>query len=251
MASGDSLIQLFPANDMPPNWLWVAYTSGSTEPAVGDQIFGDTSAANAFLEYYIQLTGTWGAGTSAGFFLMSNWNASDWTSGENWTAGSDAGSNHGTFTGIPAENWATFDTINSIHVLDFDDTVNEVALFAGILPAHYDGGGLTVTAVQTMAAATGDVSCAGFFRSFTDDVDNLLHTSFNAWGTRKDNAAIDAPTVIGELTYDDITFTSGAEMDGLVAGEAFHFLWMRDAQDGTNDDMAGDASLLALQIKET
>ncbi len=251
MSSGDSLIHFPAGNNIFPDWMWVAYTGGDNEPAVGDVIWGDTSDANAYLEYYIQLTGTWAGSDSAGFMLLSNWEGTAWTSGEDWTSGSSTPGDDGTFTTVPVKCFATFNTINNVPVIDFDDTVNEVAIFVGVMPEHYAGGGLTITLALAGAAATGDVSFAGMIRSFTDDVDNLLHTSFNAWGTRQDNTAIDAPSVIGELTYDDLTFTSGAQMDSLAAGEFFQLLIMRDAQDSTNDDMSGDASLVYVDIKET
>ena len=252
MATGDSLLIFTPQSNVSPDWLWVAFTGGDAEPTPGGVIWGDTSNANAILEYLSPLTsGTWGAGTAAGFMLLSNWNAVAWTSGENWTEASSTPGDDGTFTTVPVSNFATHDLINNIPVLDFDDTVNEVALFVGVLPSTYAAGGLTVTLTLAGAAATGDMSFAGLFRSFTDDADNLLETAFNTWGTRQDNVAIDAPSVIGEVTYDDITFASGAEMDSLAKGEMFHLLLMRDAQDGTNDDMSGDASLVTVEIKET
>ena len=252
MATGDTLAVFDAMSNNAPDWLWVAFTSGSVEPTPGDVIWGDTSNANAILEYLGPLTsGTWGGGDAAGWMLLSTWNAVAWTSGENFTKNSTTPANEGTLTTVPAGCFATLDLINNIPVLDFDDTVNEVSMFIGVLASNYDGGGLTVTLTLAGAAATGDMSFAGLFRSFTDDVDNLLATAFNTWGTRQGNAAIDAPSVIGELTYDDITFASGAEMDSLAAGEMFAFLIFRDAQDGTNDDMSGDGSLVTIEIKET
>lgn len=252
MATGDTLAIFGAMDNNAPDWLFVAFTSGSVEPTPGDTIWGDTSDANAILEYLSPLTsGTFGGGDAAGFMLLSNWNAVAWTSGENFTKNTSTAANEGTLTAVPVSNFATVDLINNNPVLDFSATVNEVAIFLGVLPSNYAGGGLTVTLALAGAAATGDMSFAGLFRSFTDDVDNLLETAFNTWGTRQDNIAIDAPSVIGELTYDDITFTSGAQMDSLVKGEMYLFLLMRDAQDGTNDDMSGDASMVTCEIKET
>lgn len=251
MASGNTLLQFNAMSNLVPDWLWVAYTSGSVEPSVGDVIWGDTSDANAYLEYYIQLTGTWAGADSAGWMFLSNWEGTAWTSGENFTKNTTTAANEGTFTTVPVSCYATLDFINNSPVLDFDPTVNEVALFSGIIPSNYAGGGLTVTLSQANSTATLDVSFSGMIRSYTDDVDNLLHTSFNAWGTRKSNTAIDVPSVIGELTYDDITFSSGAEMDSAAVGEYIELLIFRDAQDGTNDDNAGDASLLMIEVKET
>lgn len=252
MSSGDSLLHFPAASFSMPNWYWVAFTSGSAEPSVGEVMYGDTSTASATLEYLSPLTsGTWGGGDAAGWMFLSNDAGNAWTSGENVTFGSDTAANELTITTTPTACYATFDTINNVLVADFDDTTNELIIVEGTLPSTYSGGGLTVTAQIATAAATGDVSIAGMFRSFTDDTDNLLSTTFNAWGTRQDNTAVDAPTTIGEITYDDLTFTSGAQMDSLAAGEKFQFAFFRDAQDGTNDDHTGDMNLIALTIKET
>ena len=40
-------------------------------------------------------------------------------------------------------------------------------------------------------------------------------------------------------------------MDSIAAGELFYLLLMRDAQDTTNDDMAGDAEFVFMEIQET
>jgi len=251
MATGDSLLHYQASMINQPTWMWVAYTSGSVEPTVGDVIWGDTSNANAYLEYYIQLTGTWAGGDSAGWMFLSNWSEASWTSSENFTRNTTTAANNGTFTSVPVYCYATIDDINNIPVLDFDDTVNEVCVVTGVIPSQYSGGGLTVTIAQSSSSASLDMSWGGMIRSFTDDVDNLLHTSFNAWGTRNNNTAIDAPSVVGELTYDVITFASGANMDNLVAGEFFQLLLFRDAQDSVNDDLVGDTSLVHVQISET
>jgi len=54
----------------------------------------------------------------------------------------------------------------------------------------------------------------------------------------------------GEPAYDTIAFTNGAQMDSLAAGESFRLRIYRDANNG-DDDMAGDAQLLRIEIQET
>ncbi len=53
-----------------------------------------------------------------------------------------------------------------------------------------------------------------------------------------------------DLNDDDITFTSGADMDSLAAGDLFIFRVERLATSGS-DTMSGDAMLLAVVGKET
>ena len=99
MASGDSLITFDAVNAFPSNWLWVAFTGGSVEPtADGDGtavIWGDTSDAQAILEYLVLTGGTWGGSDAAGYMLLSHWNGTAWSSGENFTADSGTPGDHG------------------------------------------------------------------------------------------------------------------------------------------------------------
>ncbi len=257
MATGDTLVVFTPASNLSGDFQYVAYTSGDTEPTVGDTIWGDTSNETAVLEYYEQQSGTWGGSDSAGFMIFSNpSDAGGWSSGENWTANTTTPSNDGTFTSVPVNCAATFDTANNVLVLDFDATVNEVALFQGVMPDHYDGGGLTITLGVTSTTATGDMSWFIFLKSLTDDVDNLTNVGTDPSGLKvfaapNTNIAFDAASVAGEVAYGTITFSNGADMDSIAAGELFFLLLMRDAQDGTADDMAADAELVFIKVAET
>lgn len=254
MASGDTLAVFTPLSNIAPDWLWVAFTSGSTEPtADGDGtavIWGDTSDATARLEYLVLTSGAWGGGTAAGYMLLSNWNGTAWSSGENFTADSGTPANHGTLTGSPVAASATLDGRNNVPVLDFDATVNELVVVQGAMPRFYAGTtGVTATVgVKASSATTNDMSWAIFFKSDTNDADDIDVKNF---ADPQVNQAVDAPSVSGETVYFDITFTDGAQMDSVAVGENFYLMLMRDAQDTTNDDMAGDAELVSIELRET
>ena len=258
MASGDTLVTLFATDSTAPSWLWVEFTSGSTEPSLGDTIWGDTSNANAVLEYLGALTsGSWAGNDAAGYFLLSNHNGTAFSSGENFTANTTTAANHGTLTLLPITAHAAIDTVRSdTPVLDFDASSNEVALFTRLMPRHYGGGGLTINVGVSSTTATGDMSWAIFLKSYTDDTDNLSNVGTDPSGLKvfaapNFNTAFDAATVAGEIAEEVTTFTNGADMDSILAGEYFHLLIMRDAQDGTNDDMAADAELVFIEIRES
>ena len=51
------------------------------------------------------------------------------------------------------------------------------------------------------------------------------------------------------LQYTEIAF-SNAQIDGLLAGEAFRLRVSRDATNGA-DTMAGDAELFGIELRET
>lgn len=147
----------------------------------------------------------------------------------------------------PAASFATLDTRNSVPVLDFDADADESAVFGGVLPNNYAGGGLTVTLVwMATTATTGDVVWNADIERHQDDAFDI-----DADGFAGANAATaTTASATGEQQYTDITFTDGADMDSLAAGESFRIKITRDANNAS-DNMAGDAELLRVIIKET
>lgn len=150
----------------------------------------------------------------------------------------------------PASAFATLDTRNAIPVLDFDASTDEEAVFGGFLPDNYAGGGLTVTLVWMASTATsGNVVWQAAIERWEDDAVDLDSDSFAAFNNGGQDLA---PSASGEVSYDDVTFTDGADMDSLAKNEAFRLKVRRDA-DSTDatDDMAGDAELPRVIVKET
>lgn len=150
----------------------------------------------------------------------------------------------------PSSAFATPDLRNLHPVVDFDGSTDEEAIFAGVLPAQYAGGGLTVETWWSFTSAT-----SGSLRVQTDiermdvsgldvDADSFTGSFQSAGGT--------APGTSGQLIKVTTTHTSGAQMDSLAAGEAFRLKIRRDA-DGTSgtDDITTDAELHRVVIKET
>jgi len=134
------------------------------------------------------------------------------------------------------------------HILAaFDAATDQSFDFACVMPEHYGGGGLTVTLIWAAASATAnDCIWNAQIERHQDDTDDLDSDSFAAVQAVTATAA----SVAGELSYDDITFTDGAQMDSVVAGESFRLRVLRDADNGS-DNMAGDAQLKAIHITET
>lgn len=149
----------------------------------------------------------------------------------------------------PSANFATFDTRNGVLVADYDDTTDESLEFAGFMPRHYAGGGITVT-VGWMAttATTGTISLDVGFKSVTDDADDLDTKAFAA----VNNANPTTASATGEVDYVEIAFTDGADMDSVAAGEYFRMIVTRDANGTTStDDLSGDMELVFIEIRET
>lgn len=147
-------------------------------------------------------------------------------------------------------NFATLDLRNLHPALDFDASTDEEAVFTSVLPTHYAAGGLTVELWWGASSATsGSTRWQADIERMNDggsdlDADSFTGSFQSVGGTANGTSGI--------LTKSSITFTSGAQMDSLAAGEPFRLKIRRDA-DGTSgtDDMTGDAELYAVHVKET
>jgi hypothetical protein len=149
----------------------------------------------------------------------------------------------------PSSAFATLDLRNGHPVLDFDGSADEEAVFSGVLPRHYDGGGLSVVLHVAFSSATSGSSRWQAAVERIDagglDVDADSFAAFQSSGTS-------APGASGQVATCTIDLTDGAQIDGLAAGEAFRLKLRRDA-DGTSgtDDITTDAELVMVEMKET
>lgn len=147
----------------------------------------------------------------------------------------------------PAANYATQDVRNNHPVLDFDASADETIYFSGVMPGHYDGGGVTVHVIgafssDTNNAHTCDVDIA--FERIGDGQQDLDVDGFAAVQT----ATLTVPATSGLTDVANAAFANGAEMDSVVADEAYRISVMVDTSDS---DFTGDFELLAIHIKET
>ena len=146
----------------------------------------------------------------------------------------------------PTSNYATIDTRNNHLVLDFDASTNESAVFSGVMPQHYDGGGVTVYLHYAMSTATsGDVDWDVAFERIGDQQLDIDADSFEAVNSVDDTTV---PGTSGNVDVVSVAFTDGADMDSVAAGEAFRLKVTRDA---ASDTASGDAELLKVEIRET
>lgn len=147
----------------------------------------------------------------------------------------------------PATNYATFDvTATSLHtVLDFDQTTQEAAIFKGIMPRHYGGGGITVYVHWACEVNSGTVGWDIAIERVNDGSQSLTTDSFASAQTV---TAATVPGTANVIAVTNVTISSGANMDSLAVGEGFR---LRIRRDVANDTAAGDAQLWAIEIKET
>lgn len=138
----------------------------------------------------------------------------------------------------PAEN---------VPVWDFDDTTAEYLDFLCVLGPNYAGGGLTIVLPWSATSATsGATVWQVAIRRIADDAEDVDSAQTYDYNTVADTCA----SASGEISVPTVTFTSGADMDSVVAGDVFILRVGRLPTDGS-DTMTGDAELWTPVIKET
>lgn len=146
-------------------------------------------------------------------------------------------------TELPASNRAWPYAINAHPVLRFLNGVLRSTVWTFVLPSYYSGGGVTVYIHWSSTATTGDVDWDGEFERMTaQDIDS---DGFAAAQSSDNNSPPGNP---GDIAVDTITFTNGAQMDSLAAGELGRF---RLTRDGVSDTMTTYANVLMVELKET
>lgn len=155
---------------------------------------------------------------------------------------------------LPATAYAQLDVIvgassptEGFPVLAFDSASIEQADFRGKMPQNYGGGGLTMVLADGANTTTGGVVWQAAFRRITNAID-LDTTAFTYDFNGVTVSTL--PNAVGKLSYDNITFTDGADMDSVVAGDEF-LLRIRRKTDDAADTAAADAYLHAIEIRET
>lgn len=129
----------------------------------------------------------------------------------------------------------------------FDAAANEFMDFLVYLTG-YGGGGLTCTLVWSAASATSGACRWGIaIRRIADDAEDIDADHAHDFNYVEATTA----SASGEVSYDTITFTDGADMDSWANNElAIVRLWRNAGH--ANDTMTGDAELWTPPIiKET
>lgn len=145
----------------------------------------------------------------------------------------------------PASAYATLNTRNGHEVLEFINGSTISAIFGGVLPRNYAGGGVTLTIIWMAVPTAGNVVWGAAIERHQALTDDLSADSFGGEKTTTEAA----PGTTGQVRYSTLAFTNGAEMDSLAAAESFRLKIRRIT--GGADTMAGIAQLLRLELKET
>jgi hypothetical protein len=146
----------------------------------------------------------------------------------------------------PSANFATLDTRNSHPCLDFDTTTQEIAIFRGILPRNYSGGGITV--YVHWAATSAITGTIGWDVAFERIGDSQQDIDSDGFASAQTVTATTVPGTSGHVDITNVAFTDGAQMDSIAVGEMFR---LRVRRDVANDSAAGDAELFCVELKES
>lgn len=146
----------------------------------------------------------------------------------------------------PASNYATLDSRNGHFVLDFDTTTQETAIFTGVLPRNYAGGGITVYVHAMLTSATSGT--LGWDVSFERMSDGSTDLDSDSFASAQTITAATVPGTSGVVLVLNVAVSNGANMDSIAVGESFRLRLRRDV---TNDTAAGDAELIAVECRET
>lgn len=146
----------------------------------------------------------------------------------------------------PATNYATLDTRNGHPCLDFDTTTQETAIWTCIMPRHYAGGGITVYIHYAMTSAV--TGTCGWDVSLERIGDAQQDIDADGFAAAQTVTAVTVDGTSGNVDIVNVAITDGANMDSVAVGESFRIRIRRDV---ANDTAAGDAELIAVEIKET
>lgn len=147
----------------------------------------------------------------------------------------------------PSANYATLDIRNGHPCLDFDDTTDESAVFSGVLPTHYGGGGITVYLhVALLTAVANNMKWEAAFERVGDGQQDIDADGFAA---AQNSGDVAVPGTSGFVKIVAITFTNGAQMDSVAVGEEFRLKVTSKVPTGTK--ATGDRQLCKVHLKET
>lgn len=145
----------------------------------------------------------------------------------------------------PASNPATFDTRQGHPVLNFDTTTAEGAVFTGVLPRHYAGGGITV--YVHWCAATATTGTVGWTVEF-ERIGTAQDLDSDSFASAQTITAATVSGTSGIVFITNVAVSDGANMDSVAVGEAFRLRLLRDV---ANDTAVGDAQFVGMELKET
>lgn len=145
----------------------------------------------------------------------------------------------------PSSNYATEDVRNYHPCLDFDDTTNESAVFSGVVPPSYNGGGLDIVLHVAFTSATSGDSDWDVSLELIGTSQDLDSDSFDT-AVSVDNTTV--PGTSGVTQKITVSLADPGDTDGALSpGDKFRIKVTRDA---ASDTASGDAELYLVEVYE-
>jgi hypothetical protein len=145
----------------------------------------------------------------------------------------------------PATNYATINVRNGHPILEFDSATQETAIWTQIMPRNYAGGNITVSPRWAAVPTTGTVGWDVTFERLNDAGQDIDADGF-ATAQTITAATVDATS--GNPKTTSVTATAGSTgTDSIAAGDLYRVRLRRDV---ATDTAAGDAQVLAVEIRE-
>jgi hypothetical protein len=145
----------------------------------------------------------------------------------------------------PATAFATDGVRGVRRVLEFDAATNQAACFVGLMPDQYsDATGVDVT-IKCMGDDN-NAAHAAYFNVYFEK----LNTDLDADSYDDATADYGNPNGTAGIPWDVKVVVPKANMDGVVAGDAFRLKIERDA-DNESDDVTGDVQVFLVEVRET
>ena len=147
----------------------------------------------------------------------------------------------------PATNFANLTNRNGHPLLNFGATTQVAAIFRAVMPSQYVGGGVTVFLHWCAGTATsGTIGWDVAFERIGDGVQDL--DAADSFATAQAVTDTTVPASSGLVDVTSCSFTHGAQMDDVAAGDFFRLRVRRNAP---ADSASGFAQLAAVEIRET
>lgn len=122
----------------------------------------------------------------------------------------------------PSTNYATLDLRNGRPVLDFDAATQEAAIFTGILPTDYAGGGVQLTLFCALSSATSGT--VGWDVAIERTETGVTDIDSDGFATAIAVTPVAVPGTSGQVLKMTVNISDGANMDGLIAGNCSGFV---------------------------
>ncbi len=146
----------------------------------------------------------------------------------------------------PSSGYMTFNVRNGHLVLEATAGSTDTAIFCGIMPRNYGGGGLTV--YVSWMAKTATTGTIGWDVTFERDNAANHDLDSDAWATAQNITAATVDATSGKVTTTNVAITAGSTgTDSIAAGDPYR-MRVRNLAAGT---ATGGNQILAIEIKET